>query len=36
MVDLELQGRLPADADMNETWEQAIKTIEWAQKASVK
>jgi hypothetical protein len=36
LVDLELQGRLPADADMNETWEQVITTIEWAQKAIVK
>jgi AcrR family transcriptional regulator len=34
LVDLELQGRLPADADMNATWQQAIVGIEAAQKAS--
>jgi AcrR family transcriptional regulator len=28
LVDLELQGRLPADADMEATWEQAIIGIE--------
>ena len=28
LVDLELQGRLPADADMTATWEQVIVAIE--------
>jgi AcrR family transcriptional regulator len=32
LVDLELQGRFPGDADMHETWEQVITTIESAQK----
>jgi AcrR family transcriptional regulator len=31
LVDLELQGRLPPDADMNATWEQVITTIESVQ-----
>ena len=35
LVDLELQGRLPADADMNATWEQVIVGIEAAQKANL-
>jgi AcrR family transcriptional regulator len=30
LVDLELQGRLPADADMDGTWEQVIAGIEAA------
>jgi AcrR family transcriptional regulator len=30
LVDLELQGRLPKDADMKATWEQAIAGIEGA------
>lgn len=34
LVDLELQGRLPADADMRETWEQVVLGIEAAQKLS--
>jgi AcrR family transcriptional regulator len=33
LVDLELQGRLPADADMKATWEQVIVGIEAIQKA---
>lgn len=32
LVDLELQGRLPVDADMAATWEQVIIGIETAQK----
>jgi AcrR family transcriptional regulator len=31
LVDLELQGRLPADADMNATWAQVIAAIGAAQ-----
>lgn len=34
LVDLELQGRLPTDADMTATWQQAIVGIEAAIKAS--
>jgi AcrR family transcriptional regulator len=34
LVDLELQGRLPADADMEATWEQVIATVELIQAAS--
>ena len=34
LVDLELQGRLPADADMNATWEQVIVGIEAIQSVS--
>jgi hypothetical protein len=30
LVDLELQGRLPADADMNATWQHVIASIESA------
>jgi AcrR family transcriptional regulator len=33
LVDLELQGRLPADAEMKATWEQVIVGIEAIQKA---
>lgn len=33
LVDLELQGRFPADADMDATWEQVIVGIESIQKA---
>jgi len=33
LVDLELQGRLPADADMDATWEQVIKGIEAIQES---
>ena len=33
LVDLELQGRLPDDADMKATWQQVIIGIEAAQKA---
>jgi hypothetical protein len=28
LIDLELQGRLPADADMDATWEEVIRNIE--------
>ena len=35
LVDLELQGRLPADADINATWEQVIVGVEAIQKANV-
>lgn len=35
LVDLELQGRLPADADMKATWEQVIVGIEAIQKANL-
>lgn len=35
LVDLELQGRLPADADLDGTWEEVILGIEAAQKASL-
>jgi AcrR family transcriptional regulator len=35
LVDLELQGRLPADADMKATWEQVIAGIEAAQKSNM-
>jgi AcrR family transcriptional regulator len=35
LVDLELQGRLPADADMTATWEQVILGIEATQKANL-
>jgi AcrR family transcriptional regulator len=35
LVDLELQGRLPADADMEATWEQVIVGIEAIQKANL-
>jgi hypothetical protein len=32
LIDLELQDRFPADADINATWEQAIASIVAAQK----
>ena len=35
LVDLELQGRLPADADMRATWEQVIIGIEAIQKSTL-
>ena len=35
LVDLELQGRLPADADMKATWEQVIVGIEAIQNANL-
>jgi len=28
LIDLELQGRLPADADMAPPWKEVIQTIE--------
>jgi AcrR family transcriptional regulator len=34
LVDLELQGRLPADADMEATWEQVIVGVELTQAAN--
>ncbi len=35
LIDLELQGRLPADADMKATWEQVIVGIEAVQNANL-
>lgn len=35
LVDLELQGRFPAGADLNATWEQAVLAIEATQKANL-
>ncbi len=35
LVDLELQGRLPVDADMQSTWEQVIVGFEANQKANM-
>ena len=35
LVDLELRGRLPADADMKATWEQVIGGIEAAQQSKM-
>jgi AcrR family transcriptional regulator len=35
LVDLELQGRLPADADMDATWEQVILVIEASVRANL-
>ncbi len=34
LIDLELRGRFPADADIKATWEQAIAGIEATQKAN--
>jgi hypothetical protein len=35
LIDLELQGRLPADADMKATWGQVILGIEAVQKSNL-